>query len=288
VLAGPPGAPGGFESSLAWTPVVDNQVIFGEPTQQIQTAGNLKGKALLLGTNKDEGLLFVDLVLQSFGQKLSQIGLSPGFTTIPKGAYGLALAKLFGLKNVSAIQSFTPPGSSNQPYAAVTGDNPQVLAKVFTDYLFTCANRYFARQAVGTVPTFVYQFDQPTSLFTIPPCPLALSCTSPPCPAACAAPEICHGAELPYVFHSASDIDKTFAATEDSVSRTMAGFWGNFATLLNPNGAQGSQWPTFNAQTGPYIVLDSPLSQASSIPDPICDFWDSIGYNLVPPQTSCQ
>ncbi len=257
-------------------------MIFGEPTQQIQTASNLKGKALLLGTNKDEGLLFVDLFLQRFGQKL---GLSQGFKTLPGIGYSSALIMLFGLDKAKTIQSFTPPGSSGRPYAAVSGDNTPVLAKVFTDYLFTCANRYFAGKAAGAVPTFAYQFDQPTS-FPVPACPLALSCTNPPCPAACAAPEVCHGAELPYVFHSASDINKTFTQGEDSVSRTMVGFWGNFATLLNPNGAQGSQWPKLNAQTGPYIVLDSGVSQASSIPNPVCAFWDTIGYNLIPPQMS--
>lgn len=271
----------GFEPELPWTPVIDNQLILGEPIERVQTV-KPQAKAVLLGTNQDEGLLFVDLLLKKLGYE----------TLSAYGYQNVILPHLFSSTTASTIMSFTPTGSSVQPYAPVSGDNAPVLAQVFTDYLFTCANRYFAKQALlvtPTLPTFVYQFDQATS-FPFPACPLAPNptCANPPCPA-CAAPQVCHGAELPYVFHSASDIGQTFKpATEDPLSRIMVGFWSEFATSLDPNGQTTPRWPAFNAQTGPYIVLDVPLSQASYFPNPVCDqLWDSIGYNLIPSQTSC-
>ena len=56
---------------------------------------------------------------------------------------------------------------------------------------------------------------------------------------------VCHGAELPFVFDSASVSGYNFTAAERALSRAMAYYWGNFAKTGVPGGPNLPSWCAF-------------------------------------------
>ena len=95
---------------------------------------------------------------------------------------------------------------------------------------------------------------------------------------------MCHGDELPYVFHSATDILQMFTPAEDARSRAIADYWGAFSRSAhdpNPPGASRPRWAAFGGSRN-YLVLDTPISSAVDPPHH-CDLWDEVGYLLVNP-----
>jgi carboxylesterase type B len=95
---------------------------------------------------------------------------------------------------------------------------------------------------------------------------------------------VCHGHELPYAFHSATDIGQMFTPEEDVLSRTMADYWGAFSKPghdPNAGGPERPQWNPFEPFHY-YLVLDSPIGTVVDPPHH-CDLWDQIGYLLIKP-----
>jgi carboxylesterase type B len=227
-----------------WAPSVDGTLVTQQPIAGI-SAG--LPKPTVLGTNLDEGALFVYSALQALG-----------LTTLPAEAYQDILIALFGEANAARILQVYP--------ALMMGDNAPVLDQAATDYLFFCANRHFA--AAGVSPVYAYEFTQ-LSNFNIWP-------NIPEC-----AEHVCHGAELPYVFHSAANIGATFTAAEELLSQTMVAYWGAFSregSDPNNGGAARPAWPAFAGFN--YLVLGTPISTAVDPPHN-CSLWDDIGYEVL-------
>lgn len=114
----------GIDKALAWAPNIDGTLLKTQP------AAELIEKPLLIGTNKNEGVLFV----------------SPLDIPIPAGLYRVVLSRLFDSAQVEKILARFPP----------QGNNMEQTTRIATEYGFTCANRYVARRARGDV--FLYQF----------------------------------------------------------------------------------------------------------------------------------
>lgn len=92
------------------------------------------------------------------------------------------------------------------------------------------------------------------------------------------APVVCHAAELPYVFDSATNIGASFTAEEQGVSNAMLAYRSGFSRPGNdPNtgGAVRPTWPTFSGFTS--LDFGTPIA---TVVDPRhnCSLWDSIGY----------
>jgi len=85
----------GFEDLLIWAPIIDGTVITGEPLG----AGREHGfpKPTLLGTNRDEGTLFVYGILDELGQQ-----------TLSKFQYEAVITTRFGTQNLAAILTHYP------------------------------------------------------------------------------------------------------------------------------------------------------------------------------------
>jgi carboxylesterase type B len=235
----------GFEELLVWAPIVDGTVITRQPLTVAQQEGF--PKPVLLGTNRDEGTLFIYGILNA-----------SGLNTLSKDLYEQLLKTLFGEQNLAAILA---------DYPAVDGDNAATASRLINDYMFFCANRSAADGGGG--PVYAYQFDQ-VSTFNfagIPQC----------------ANEVCHTDELPYVFHSATAIMQSFTPAEEALSKDMVAYWGNFGHPgHNPNGGSLVEWPAFPGKK--YLLLGTPIMQAVDPPHN-CGLWDSVGYLITPTMT---
>ncbi len=234
----------GIKDLLAWAPVVDGEVVVEQPLKAM-SEGELT-KPILIGTNRNEGVLFVEKGKAAIKQK-----------TISDVDYKLMVDFIFRDRKIAKklYEKYPPTG----------GDNTFVASKVITNYLFTCPSLLTASDSSPN--TWSYQFDHVSS-FNIWP-------NTPDC-----ADNVCHGEELPYVFHSAENRGYKFTVNEDQLSNLMVGYWTNFAKELNPSHSENN-WPQFEPDALNLIFV-TPLSAISAKSDlgANCEFWDSVGYDL--------
>lgn len=236
----------GIKDFLIWAPVIDGKIVTTHPLKLIKENG-IK-KPLIIGTNKNEGLTFVGFSMNRLGlSKLSNI------------EYSLALEVIFRsskLKNEVL---------KNCPYQ--DNDNEQMLGRILTDYLFTCPSLFLADNS--SKKTWVYLFDEvpsfnPLKIINLTVCGDA----------------VCHGFELPFVFHSAGNIGYTFTPEEKMLSVLMVDYWTNFARNTDPDG-KDEIWPTYKSRTS-NVIFVTPINEIESKKDlkARCVFWDGIGYDL--------
>jgi acetylcholinesterase/cholinesterase len=239
----------GFSGFLLWAPTLDGTLVTEQP---VLAAARGLPLPTVLGTNRNEGTLFVYPLLEA-------LGLLP----LSAQAYRGLVTEFFGAIDVAPILAAYPPNDQ---------DNAPVVSQLASDYLFFCANRAFA--SGGGAPVHAYFFSQRTTfnLWDLYP-PQVPQCGD----------QVCHGAELPYVFHSATDILQSFTPEEDAVSRAIADYWGAFARPgHDPQPSGRPAWPPF-APAQSYLVLDTPISTVVAPPHD-CDLWDQIGYVLLKPE----
>lgn len=177
-------------------------------------------------------------------------------------------ARAFGLDYQRVLQTY--------PIENATA-NVQTWTMVQTQYLMTCAAKEMASRVRS--PAYLYRFDH-TPSFPVWGGPM---CDKPG--------TVCHGAELPFVFHTAGMIGGRFTKQESTLAQAMVDYWTNFAKYLNPNGpvdvAGGLvTWPATKpgAESFLSLRLPTPVSQSSAT-EP-CALWRSIGYDLVEPWVS--
>ena len=240
-------------SNFLWTPTVDHVYITGQP---MASAASLS-VPLVLGTNHDEGVIFV----------YQAEGRAPKSDNPPNpAAYARLLEQQFGAADAKRIQSL------ERYDCGTSADCSSRLVNVVTDFSFTCANRRLAikaTQRANRQPLYLYQFDQVSSFnfwdFAQPNVP---QCNK----------LVCHTDEIPYVFNSIWQFGNkiSFNQQEESLARTIGGYWTSFAHDRNP----GSTWPLFKPDHT-YLLLRERSSAAN---DPLnatanCStLWDGIGY----------
>jgi carboxylesterase type B len=227
----------GVGSILTWAPTIDGRVLKNQPLE-----AKFIRKPNILGTTLDEGIVFASF-------------MSPDLA-IPAIGYAALMDLMFGDKAPQVLAQYPP---SEIPL--ITG---LTLAQVLTDYGYTCSNNYVAEQsATGGHAYFFTQYSSFNPLFSL--------LTGIP---ACAG-KVCHGFELPYVFH----LDYlNFTPAEEQLSQEVVHYWANFATHLDPNDEGNVTWPSFKPDNN-YLILDTSLNtQADPFVD-VCDFWDGIGYD---------
>jgi acetylcholinesterase/cholinesterase len=186
--------------------------------------------------------------------------------------YNATLISMFGQEDAQKILTQPRYQGDQNPNA----NNTSYLNSVFTDYLFTCSNRYIVHHAKQE--PYVYQFTHVSSFDIWQNLPIHGVCKD----------NVCHGDELPYVFHSADRIGVQFTRAEADLSDHIAAYWSGFATTLNPNHRthgtlQATIWPAFSPPQGRYFILNvRSMSQDDPFAD-ICHLWDQIGYGPKPP-----
>lgn len=240
----------GMKDFLVWSPVIDNKIVNKHILREITKKYN--SKPMIIGTNKNEGLLFV-------AYSMNKMGLD----NLTDTEYSIALEVMFRSNDIrkKILKRYPQQGSNNE----------EVLAAVLTDYLFTCPSLYVADKSSKN--TWVYLFDH------IPSYNLYSVIGVSECKDA-----VCHGAEVPFVFHTAKNIGYEFTEDERLLSHAMINYWSNFVKNINPNdqlsGMKLSDWPRYKSDNANVILL-TPINKIISKKDlkAECDFWDEIGYH---------
>ena len=250
-----PAAQQGFVDFLVWSPILDGTVIPGDPI-------NAKfDRPTLIGTNLNEGKLFLDLIKEQVYKKTGAKKIS-GYV-----ARHEILNLFFGTDTSSIGDQYDIP--------KYWGDATEDVGNILNDYIFTCANRFAAGQAADTSKVWAYQF-RPLTTYdvykgAVPDCVQNAdpNVQSP----------ICHGDELPYVFASWSGAGVTPSSDETKLTQTILGLWGSFAATGTPGGSV--TWTALGTDKN-YLLLDaSPSVEKDPLDAPAnCDFWDTIKYDL--------
>ncbi|XP_072530161.1 cAMP-regulated D2 protein [Salminus brasiliensis] len=240
-----------FES---WGPYLDGQLIQEQAVSAFQRGHWQTDKPVVLGTTSAEGVVFVYGVFRK------------AVTALECSVYTTAIFKHHTLR---ILHKYLPlyPGP----------DHRHLLAQMVTDYVFLCPSRRSARAAAltgGSVWTYV--FDHVASDRRV--WSGLTSCYD----------QVCHGAELPFLFGSAAVANFTLTPAERLLSNRMLCYWGSFAHSADPSSRtlltqfcrqqRPPAWPQYSASSG-WLMMNLTVrahAQAGSRND-ICDFWDKLG-----------
>jgi para-nitrobenzyl esterase len=228
-------APGGFG------PSVDGQFLPDQP-RTLYNAGNIARVPYLLGSNTDEGTLFV---------ASSQVSTAEQYTAALVGMFGATAAAEIEL--LYPVAAFTD-GRANPPLAA--------LARVFGDARLVCSTYDTAVRAAVYAPAFMYNYDIPVPANL--PGAAFLGAT--------------HGAELTSVFGTSPLLAAD--AQAKAASDLMQRYWTNFAKDGDPNAGSDPDWPQLTPTAN--IRMNFAIPQASVKTDfrkDECAFW-RMGYDL--------
>ncbi|MCK4840517.1 MAG: carboxylesterase family protein [Methylococcales bacterium] len=186
--------------------------------------------------------------------------------SITPSNYSAWAASLFDLSFQKVIAKY-PAQSGNT--------NSALWARVQTDNFLKCSTRYISTNVKAPVYSYLFNHQPSFKVWGGADCQTD--------------DNVCHGAELPFVFHTADKIGGKFSAQEATLSETVMDYWTNFAWYLNPNGdvalsLVAKNWPKFSRDKKEYMVLNVPAVAVQTDPyREICEFWDGVGYNLTHP-----
>jgi len=231
--------------AMPWSPAIDGDELLDQPWRQIH-AGQFYKVPLLMGAVSEEAWPFI------FQSSHSPIGQS---------LYVLVIAYIYGFDVISVLNKY--------PSTGFFGDNRPVMSVLGTDYIFQCLARTTARKVSSAgVPTYLYQFNHVVSFD--PWGPNFSFCKE----------HVCHGIELPFVFHSVKPYFE-FTPDEDDLSKRMVTYWTNFAKTGNPNKpvAVEPAWPMYEESTDLNVELGLPPTVRQGLRKEYCDFWDLLGYS---------
>lgn len=226
-----------YGTGVAWSPVVDKKVIPGDPRALLK-AGTYQKVPVLLGTNQDEGTLFLFL---TFSTKMTESEYKTIVSALVPGKQSEILSR-YPVKNYTATAMFSAPALA--------------FADMLADLAFTCPARAMARTlAAAGQKAHLYRF-------TVTPSFGLLSFLG-----------AYHSAEIPFVFHSSD----AFSAAEKTLSAQMAAYWTRFAQSGAPGGSGKAAWPAYSKAADAHLTLSTAgISQGSGLHSARCDFWDTI------------
>ena len=242
--------PSAIANILPWTPIVDGQIFTTGPTliqnQPYQgfyrgPKGIAGGKPYMIGVNRDEGAIFVDLVNQASSGGISNL------------EYEVLLNVAFGPTVQSQITGFTVNG--NQPYnPADQGTLPPwfsdsaaaaAASSVLNDFAFRCGSFLTSDRVLaspGARRVHAYLFAQ-APIFSEDG-----STACAPYPAQPGIQNACHGFELPYVFNTLAATNATsIPQANANLAKRISRYWTNYAHYLDP----GLDWSPYRATPVP-------------------------------------
>ena len=192
----------------AFAPSIDNYVLTGVPGMVFQNGQQMK-VPLLAGWTSDEQALFLPYALSSTNATLFQDGLKD----------------YFGEKEPEALVLY-PDGN---PAQLVASSGDLVGDMVIREQTFTATDSQYRTAGLQSNSVWAYYFTY----------------TSPYSPAAI------HTAEIPFVFGNLGP-NPLFGPTQPPpssqdvmFSKTLMGYWTNFAKTGNPNGNGLPTWPAY-------------------------------------------
>ncbi|KAJ8405327.1 hypothetical protein AAFF_G00323180 [Aldrovandia affinis] len=178
-----------------WGPYIDGELIKEQAVTAFQKGHWQKDKPVMLGTTSEEGVAFV------YGVFTEPVSALECFI------YTTAIFKQHSLR---ILHKYVPLYKDT--------DRRTMLAQIVNDYIFLCPARKAARMGVASgSAVWMYVFDHAVADNRVW---RGLSfCYG----------HVCHGAELPFLFDSASVANFTFTPPEELLAKRMLCFWGTFA-----------------------------------------------------------
>ena len=232
----------GAGSAGTFGPTVDGDggVIPDQP-RALYNAGKIAQVPVLLGSNTDEGTLFVG-----------------GAHIASQDDYAAALTARYhdleGTLEVLYDPTKEFAGALPNPFLAA-------YARVIGDSLLTCATFDTAsRAAAAGNAVHMYNFDIPLAAAFDPPGG-HLGAT--------------HGSELTSVFGTSP----AFTAEEKSASDLIQRYWTNFAKTGDPNGDGDPAWPAFTSTANIRLNLAPVPATELDFRKPQCAFWQLVYGN---------
>ncbi|MCP2014186.1 para-nitrobenzyl esterase [Deinococcus sp. HSC-46F16] len=203
---------------VAFPPVYGDGVLPRSP-QEVFASGEFIRVPTLIGTNLDEGTLFV----APFGR---------GGQDLPVWQYWLLVGQLEGWDALRVLFNYP---TRDYPTVGLTA------AALVTDGVFACPSSDIARDLARLTPVYAYEFrDRDAPSFLKP---------------SAAIPDYgaYHAGELVSVFGTpltglASPAQ--FTPAQADLARTLRAYWGNFARTGNPNGTGLPLWQPFVSPGG--------------------------------------
>jgi para-nitrobenzyl esterase len=232
--------------SLDFAPDVDGWFLPDQP-RAIFDAGKINKVPYLLGSNTDEGTLFLPtskpVTEQDYAAALGALFPSP-----PNPADTAAqVASLYKLDDFASGM----PSAATAALAGVIGDSRLVCTTLDTA----------ERAAHAGAPVFMYNFDVPV------PTPISV--------AAGYYLGATHGSELTSVFGTSPTFSTD--AGGKAVSDLMQRYWTSFAKSGDPNGGSDPKWPAFTEAANLRLNFALTPSVVTNFRAAKCQFWQA-GY----------
>jgi para-nitrobenzyl esterase len=238
----------GEDLAFTWFPIVDGYVLPDYPVRRI-VAGTFNKVPTLLGTNKNEGTLFVATSPPTDEASF----VSTADVSFPGN--GMAIAAEYPVAgDAGAADAGTLDGG-----LATFPTYEAAAAEALTDGAFVCPARQVARALTAAgLATYRYDFVHAID-FPVPNLGAF------------------HGSELEFVFGNVIDsLAAPLTPAEETLSSAMMGYWGAMAATGEPNGGGRLTWPVYELGTEPDLVLDLTLSTETQLKKAQCDFWDAL------------
>lgn len=214
---------------------------------EVIASGDFNRVPILMGTNRDEGQLFIA------GAELTR------GSAFKESDYRTQIGGLIGAPLVDAVVAEYP--------LADYADTAHALAAVYTDARFACDGLAEARGLAGTVNTYAYEFADRGAPSLLPPSPSFSDYGA------------AHAYEIAYVINTESAMRERGAGDDQiALSDAMIDYWSSFARTGDPNPSSGARpfWETF-ASDGNYQELIAPKPRPLAVSDfsarHHCAFW---------------
>ncbi|KAG2392409.1 hypothetical protein C9374_012661 [Naegleria lovaniensis] len=243
-------------SFMPWTPCLDGKELFEQPLDAFKN-GNYAKVPMIMGTLSEEAIMFVYLALSN---------------PLPFYEYDGALIALFGLFHYSKVHSLYPPSGSDQRVE---------FSILGTDYIFTAPTRNALMNIHNhqpNIPVYLFEFNHTLSFSTEAWMPRYPFCIG----------HVCHGSELPILFHTSELLNLPLTPQEEELSAAMMNYWTNFAKTSNPNLSSTKSStlnvPTYWERFTPSNLLNMELQTPNvfmnyGLRKQKLDMFDSIGYH---------
>ena len=239
---------------MPWGATIDGTFLPDLPIKVIKSGKANKVKSVIMGTNLDEGTLFVSAIL---------IYVIPGLQPVlSAGDLGRIVGHYFG-------QNDTINGMVEEAYPLSDYFEHETLRAyaVLRDFFFLCptSRAALALDKQGS-SVYLYQFTHPSPLD-----PLATY------------GGVYHTAELGYVFNTTTTFE--FTAENRKMVNTIGTYWSNLVEYSSPNRLPVSLpftfstetfWPKYDSKKLKSMKLDVPSVVVSELREEQCKMWDQI------------
>ncbi len=224
-----------FGDGANWGPNVDG-VVLQDSGSALLEAGSFEDVPVLLGSNGDEGTLFVALA---------------GLTDITETQYDdavMAWAAGYGADGGPLLAQY-PAAAYDSPAAA--------LSALIGHSMFNCPTRRAARAIAshGTA-TYLYHFTHAINFSVMGDLGAF------------------HASELGFVFGESQFGSLT--DEERPLSEATMSYWGQLAATGDPNSGATPSWTPYATSTDSHLELDLTITEQNGLLSQECDFWDAL------------